>query len=67
MDGPVNSYVPNCGYMVVIYTGVYMIYFNKYYQMNDGWFTYYVNISTGEKKFKLDNDDILIDYHPAYR
>ena len=39
-------------------------YFNKYYQVNDGWFTYYVNISTGQKKFKLDKDDILIDYHP---
>ena len=37
---------------------------NKYYQINDGWFTYYVNVETGAKKFKLDKDDILIDYRP---
>ena len=64
MDGSVDSFVSDCGYMVVIYTGVCMMCFNKYYQVNDGWFTYYVNISTGQKKFKLDKDDILIDYHP---
>ena len=47
--------------MVIVYTGVYM---NKYYKLNDGWFTYYVNISTGAKKFKLDKDDILVDHRP---
>ena len=35
---------------------------NKYYQINDGWFTYYVNVETGDKKFKLDKADILIDH-----
>ena len=37
---------------------------NTYYQINDGWFTYYVNVETGDKKFKLDKDDILIDHRP---
>ena len=37
---------------------------NRYYKLNDGWFTYYVNVSTGDKKFKLDEDDILIDHRP---
>ena len=35
---------------------------NKYYQINDGWFTYYVNVETGQKKFKLDKDDILVQH-----
>ena len=34
---------------------------NKYYQLSDGWFTYYVNVKTGEKKFRLDEDDVLIE------
>lgn len=33
---------------------------NRYYEIDDGWFTYYVNVSTGDKKFKLDEDDILV-------
>ena len=33
---------------------------NEFYQTNDGWFTYYVNVKTGEKKFKLDPDDVEI-------
>ena len=37
---------------------------NKYYQINDGWFTYYVNLETGEKKFKLDKNDVLVDHKP---
>ena len=37
---------------------------NKYYQINDGWFTYYVNVETGDNKFKLDNNDILVDHRP---
>lgn len=35
---------------------------NKYYQINDGWFTYYVNVETGAKKFKLDENDVLVDH-----
>ena len=37
---------------------------NRYYKIDDGWFTYYVNVETGDKKFKLDKDDILIDHRP---
>ena len=32
---------------------------NKYYEFSDGFFTYYVNVKTGEKKFSLDNGDLL--------
>jgi len=32
----------------------------KYYQVCDGWFTYYVNAKTGKKKFKLSDSDILV-------
>lgn len=34
---------------------------NEYYKFLDGWFTYFVNKYTGEKKIRLDEDDILID------
>lgn len=34
---------------------------NKYYQFNDGWFTYYVNTKTGQKKFELEEGDTLVD------
>lgn len=34
---------------------------NKYYKFSDGWFTYYVNVVTGEKKFSLDKDDVLVE------
>ena len=34
---------------------------NKYYKFSDGWFTYYVNVETGEKKFSLDKDDVLVE------
>lgn len=27
----------------------------------DGWFTFYYNVVTGERKFKLDPGDILIN------
>lgn len=37
---------------------------NRYYQINDGWFTYYVNLETGAKKFKLDKTDVLVDHRP---
>lgn len=32
----------------------------KYYEWNDGWFTYYVNQETGEKKFELEEGDELV-------
>lgn len=34
---------------------------NEYYKFNDGFFTYYINTDTGAKKFRLDENDILID------
>jgi regulator of RNase E activity RraB len=34
---------------------------NKYYEFFDGWFTYFVNVKTGEKKFELEDGDILVD------
>ena len=34
---------------------------NEYYQFSDGWFTYYVNVETGEKKLKLDDGDVLVE------
>lgn len=34
---------------------------NKYYEVSDGWFTYYVNVDTGEKKFELDKDDVFVE------
>ena len=34
---------------------------NRYYQTSDGFFTYYVNADTGEKKFKLDENDICVE------
>lgn len=33
---------------------------NKYYRWNDGFFTYYINVETGEKKWKLEKDDIEV-------
>lgn len=41
---------------------------NEYYPVSDGFFNYYVNKETGEKKFKLDKEDVLIlknldDFH----
>lgn len=32
----------------------------EYYEFFDGWFTYFVNAKTGEKKFKLEDGDRLI-------
>ena len=35
---------------------------NKYYRFSDGWFTYYVGVDTGEKKFELDPEtDIEVE------
>ncbi len=33
----------------------------KWYQFNDGWFTYYVNTVTGEKKMELEKGDIEVN------
>lgn len=33
---------------------------NEYYKVADGFFTYYINKSTGEKKFNLDESDIEV-------
>lgn len=53
--------MPNRCYLVIV---CWRFVLNKYYQINDGWFTYYVNFETGDKKFKLDEDDLLIDHRP---
>lgn len=34
---------------------------NEYYQFSDGWFTYYINVKTGDKKLILDKDDVLVE------
>lgn len=36
----------------------------EYYKVRDGFFTYYVNTKTGEKKFELGEGDILVDSKP---
>ncbi len=35
---------------------------NKYYKFSDGFFTYYVNTVTGEKKFRLDKGDVCVEH-----
>lgn len=35
---------------------------NNWYEFNDGWFTYYVNTETGEKKLELDDGDNLVSF-----
>ncbi len=34
---------------------------NEWYEISDGWFAYYVNKATGEKKFELEDGDILVE------
>ena len=34
---------------------------NRWYKYNDGWFTYYINIETGEKKFTLEDGDFEVE------
>lgn len=34
---------------------------DEYYKTSDGFFTYYINKTTGEKKFRLDENDILVN------
>lgn len=36
---------------------------NKWVKVYDGFFNYYANVATGEKKFKLEDSDILVDSH----
>lgn len=35
--------------------------FNMWRKFYDGWFEYYYNIETGERKFKLEPGDKLVD------
>lgn len=39
---------------------------NKYYKTSDEWFDFYVNVATGEKKFRLDEGDIEVEWNPGY-
>ena len=34
---------------------------NEYYKFSDGFFTYYVNTLTGEKKFELAEGDVEVE------
>lgn len=34
---------------------------DEWYEVNDGWFTYYVNKRTGERKFTLEDGDVEVD------
>ena len=34
----------------------------KYYEWNDGWFTYYINVETGEKKLRLEPKDEVVPW-----
>ena len=34
---------------------------NKYYKFKDGFFTFYVNTLTGEKKFRLEEGDVEVE------
>lgn len=34
---------------------------NRYYKMSDGFFSYYVNTDTGEKKFELEEGDVCVE------
>ena len=34
---------------------------NEYYKASDGFFSYFVNKKTGEKKFKLDKNDVCVE------
>jgi len=36
---------------------------NEYYKFNDGFFSYYVNRKTGEKKMDLNNCDIEVEHN----
>lgn len=34
---------------------------DEWYKVNDGWFTYFVNKKTGEKKFALEDGDVEVE------
>ena len=34
---------------------------NKWYKWDDGWFEYYINTNTGEKKLQLEEGDIEVN------
>lgn len=36
---------------------------NQWYEWDDGWFTYYVNTETREKKLHLEEGDELVPYY----
>jgi len=40
---------------------------NYWYKFYDGWFSYYVNNETGQKKFELEEGDILIQAPNRFR
>ena len=35
--------------------------FNEWYLFNDGFFSYYINNATGEKKFELEDGDVEVE------
>lgn len=35
---------------------------NRYYEWRDGFFTYFINVETGKKKFKLEDGDVLVEH-----
>lgn len=35
--------------------------YNRYYKFRDGFFTYYINADTGEKKISLEAGDIEVE------
>ena len=43
-----------------IYSEVYSV--AKYYKYNDGWFIYFINTETGEKKYNIEDDDEIVDF-----
>lgn len=34
---------------------------SEFFQFNDGFFSYYINKKTGERKFELDEEDTLVE------
>ena len=35
---------------------------NQYYEWNDGWFEYYINEDTGERKLELEPGDVVVTH-----
>lgn len=40
---------------------------NRWRKFCDGWFTYFYNVETGERKFNLEPGDVLVDQIEAMR